>query len=143
MFCQQQPYHQVGSVIVYFCYFHSPTENTVHAPTKDVALKLFDNVKSWEEVFNYEVERFSGDALLSCEDDLVNLNKFVDNWIDIGSRIFRRHSIENQSKHRQHTEMLSLNQDVDHVHEQFKLRMTGENGLAKGLIHFINVLDNV
>ena len=39
--------------------------------------------------------------------------------------------------------MISLNQDVDHVHEQFKLRMTGENGLAKGLIHFINVLDNV
>ena len=100
-------------------------------------------MKKWEEVFNNETERFSGDVLLSCEDDMVNMNKMVDSWSDIANKIFRRHPTRDGSRKPEHEVMLTLNRNVEQVHRQFKLRMTGENGLAKGLIYFLNVLDTL
>ncbi len=100
-------------------------------------------MKRWEEVINSEIERFSGDVLLSCEDDLIKMSKMVDDWSDVASKIFRRHPTSDGSEKPERQMMSSLNHDVEKLHKEFRLRMTGENGLAKGLIHFINVFDSL
>lgn len=122
----------------------TPTEGTVHTPARPTIAKLYEDMKHWEEVFNSEVERFSGDVLLSCEDDLLKMNDMVDNWSGTALKIFRRHPNKPADKNRpEHDSMLALNKDIEKLHKNFKSRMTGENGLAKGIIHFINVLDSL
>ena len=69
----------------------TPEEGTVHPPETEYIQALFTDMKSWEETFNKESERFMGDVLLSCEDDLLQLNKCVDLWIQTASNIFLNH----------------------------------------------------
>lgn len=102
---------------------------------------LFDILKSWEEIFTSEAERFTGDILLSCEDDLLQLNTCVDLWIETAMKIFCNHPSQDGSWHAQHNAMMSLNKNVEELHKNFKLRMSGENGLARHFIHFVNHLD--
>ena len=122
----------------------TPDEGTVNPPEKPTIAKLYGDMKHWEEVFNSEIERFSGDILLSCEDDLLKMNATVDDWSEVALKIFRRHPNKIKDENRlEHELMLSLNKEIDKLHRHFKSRMTGENGLAKGIIHFINVLDTM
>lgn len=122
----------------------TPDEGTVHPPVKQTIARLYDDMKRWEEVFNMEIERFSGDVLLSCEDDLLKMNAMVDSWNEVALKIFRRHPSEDPNGNREeHDLMMSLNKEIDKFHKNLKARMTGENGVAKGMIHFINVFDSL
>ena len=44
---------------------------------------LFETFKSWEEILNSETERFSGEALLACEDSLLQMGNCVDKWTEV------------------------------------------------------------
>lgn len=37
--------------------------------------------------------------------------------------------------------MLQLNTEVDRLHQQYHLRIIGENGVAKGIIDFVNPIE--
>jgi len=127
-----------------FSAFVSPDEGVIHSPEQSTIAKLCTDMKNWEDVFNSEIERFSGDVLLSCEDSLVEMNIIVDDWNEAALKIFNQHPSVNSNERRvEHELMLSLNKEIDKLHKNIKLRMTGENGLAKGIIHFINVLDSL
>ena len=102
---------------------------------------LFNTLKQWEDIFNSEAERFTGDILLSCEDDLLQLCTCVDLWAESGVSIFANHPVQDGGLHVQHAAMLELKTKVERLHTEFKLRMSGENGIAKGIIQFINALD--
>ncbi|XP_065068274.1 axonemal dynein light chain domain-containing protein 1-like isoform X3 [Rhopilema esculentum] len=148
--CEQETYRKLNYVSKQVAYWGrqfarvvTPDEGTVHPPEKDVVTKLHEDMKRWEEVFNSEVERFSGDVLLSSEDDLVKMNRFMDSWSEVALKIFQRHPMVKNTRRPEHEAMLVLNQQVEKLHKSLRLRMTGENGLAKGLIHLINVLDGL
>eukprot|EP00794_Sanderia_malayensis_P016078 gene16078-17701_t len=113
----------------------TPDEGSVHPPDSQVVRKLNEDMKQWEEVFNTEIERFSGDVLLSYEDGLIKMSHMIDHWSDIANKIYRRHPTINGSEKPERELMLRMNHEVEKLHNQFRLRMTGENGLAKGLIH--------
>ena len=116
----------------------------VKLPEQSKIAKLCEDIKNWEEVFNSEVERFSGDILLSCEDSLINMSTVVDNWNELALKIFRNHPNAQSGENRaEHQLMMSLNVEIDKLHTNFKARMTGENGLAKGMVHFINTIDSL
>lgn len=119
----------------------TPDEGTVHPLQLTEVQTLFDVLKSWEEVFNIEAERFTGDTLLSCEDDLLQLNNCIDNWVEVALKIFANHPMQDGSNHPQHLTMLELNKKVMSLHHSFQLRMSGENGVARGIIHMVNTLD--
>ena len=121
----------------------TPDQSAVHPPETSTISKLCENMKQWDEIFTTEIERFSGDVLLSSEDDLLKMTRLVDDWTDVASKIFRRHPTKDGSQRPEHESMVLLNIEVDKLHRNIKLRMTGENGLAKGMIHFINVLDSL
>lgn len=119
----------------------TPDEGSVHPLESSNMQDLFDILKSWEEIFTSEAERFTGDILLSCEDDLLQLNTCVDLWIETAMKIFCNHPSQDGSWHAQHNAMMSLNKNVEELHKNFKLRVSGENGLARHFIHFVNHLD--
>lgn len=132
---KHNPIHQVSLLV-------RPDEGTVNVPAKEDLQNLFDVLKSWEELFNAEVERFAGDVLLACEDDLLQLTTCMDNWIESAMRLFGHHPSKDGSLHPQKVAMMDMNKKVQRLHNQLKLRMSGENGLAKGYIYFINTLDS-
>ena len=120
--------------------FYRPDEGSVHPFQEDDLQSLFDVMKSWEEVFNSEMERFSGDVLLSHEDDLLKMTSSVDAWIGCAVKVYNMHPTHDGTVQQRST-MLKLNKKVEKLHYQFQLRMNGENGLANGYISFINALD--
>lgn len=103
--------------------------------------KLFDTLKSWEDIFNQELERFTGDVLLSCEDDLLKLNNCMDNWIDVSFKVFANHPNQDGSENPNQKTMIELNKRVKQLHDYFQLRMSGENGVARGTTNLVNSLD--
>ena len=122
-------------------FYFRPDEGSVHPLDGSDIHSLFNVLKSWEEIFNSEAERFTGDILLSCEDDLLQLSTCVDLWTESAVKIFANHPVQDGDAHVQHNAMLALNRKVEKLHNEFKLRMSGENGIAKNIIHFINTLD--
>lgn len=86
------------------------------------------------------MERFSGDVLLSFEDDLLRLTSAMDAWALCASKVYNTHPTQDGTA-QQRAAMLVLNKRVERLHHRFRLRMTGENGLASGYITFINTLD--
>ena len=127
-----------------FSRFVSPDDATVQLPERSTIAKLHNDMKNWEEIFNFEVERFSGEILLSCEDNLIQMNTAVDSWNEVALTIFRQHpNVSSDERRTEHNLMISLNNEIDKLHKNFKARMTGENGLAKGIIHLINVWDGL
>ena len=133
-------YRVVAEENVYVISFFRPDEGAVHPLDKGNVQELFNVLKTWEEMFNSEAERFTGDALLSCEDDLLQLNTCVDLWVESAMKIFSNHPVQDGEIHPQQSSMNELNKTVENLHNEFKLRMSGENGLAKCFIQFINAL---
>jgi len=48
---------------------------------------LFEDLKSWEETLNQEAEHFTGETLLSCEEELHQMNREVDGWTDVALKV--------------------------------------------------------
>jgi len=48
---------------------------------------LFEDFKSWEETLNQEAEHFTGETLLSREDELYQMNRQVDGWTDVALKV--------------------------------------------------------
>ena len=130
----------ISLIILIMMLFYRPDEGSVHPFQEDDLQSLFDVMKSWEEVFNSEMERFSGDVLLSHEDDLLKMTSSVDAWIGCAVKVYNMHPTHDGTV-QQRSAMLKLSKKIEKLHYQFQLRMTGENGLANGYISFINALD--
>ena len=61
--------------------------------------------------------------------------------VETAGIIFRNHPTNEGLAHPQHITMIELNKNVEKLHNDFKLRMTGENGVMKIFITFLNNLD--
>lgn len=57
------------------------------------------------------------------------------------SQVFRRHQDEGQNI-TYNEEMSEINQGVEELHQQFQIRASGENGVAKGLIDMSNPMES-
>lgn len=53
----------------------------------------------------------------------------------------RRHQADDGTRWPQHEIMLQLNQEVDRLHQQYHVRVIGENGVAKGIIDLVNPIE--
>ena len=56
-------------------------------PDQQFIKSLFEDFKSWEETLNQEAEHFTGETLLSREDELYQMNKQVDGWTDVALKV--------------------------------------------------------
>ncbi|XP_032220070.1 axonemal dynein light chain domain-containing protein 1 [Nematostella vectensis] len=116
-------------------------DGSVTIPSQKFISDLSEDMKAWEEVFNQEAERFTGEVLLAREDELYHMNKQVDKWTDVALKVFGRHQTPEGERWPQHIEMKELNQNVDKLHQQYHVRIIGENGVAKGIIDLVNPIE--
>lgn len=56
-------------------------------PDQQFIKSLFEDFKSWEETLNLEAEHFTGETLLSREDELYQMNRQVDGWTDVALKV--------------------------------------------------------
>ncbi|KAJ7337274.1 Axonemal dynein light chain domain-containing protein 1 [Desmophyllum pertusum] len=116
-------------------------DGSVRPPDEQFIKSLFEDLKSWEETLNQEAEHFTGETLLSREDELYQMNRQVDGWTDVALKVFSRHQADDGTRWPQHEVMLQLNQEVDLLHQQYHVRIIGENGVAKGIIDLVNPIE--
>lgn len=116
-------------------------DGSVRPPDQQFIKNLFEDLKSWEETLNQEAELFTGETLLSREEELHQMNKEVDYWTDVALKIFSRHQAEDGTRLPQHEVMSLLNTEVDRLHQQYHVRIIGENGVAKGIIDLVNPIE--
>ena len=59
---------------------------------------LFEDLKSWEETLNQEAEHFTGETLLSREEELYHMNKEVDGWTDVALKVNNKQTNKQTNK---------------------------------------------
>jgi hypothetical protein len=62
-------------------------------------------------------------------------------WIDMTDRLLSRHPSANSGDNAEHQALKELFDDIYLLHSQYRIRMTGENGLAQAIIFFNNILE--
>ncbi|XP_071802778.1 axonemal dynein light chain domain-containing protein 1-like isoform X1 [Asterias amurensis] len=114
----------------------------IQAPKMEMIQTLYNDIRSWEEQLNKEVEKYGGDILLGFEEGMYTIKKQVEMWTEVALHIFNRHRPENGSDYPEHERLLQLNKECDTLHKQFHIRVNGENGSAKGFIQIANALES-
>ena len=56
-------------------------------PDEQFIRGLCEDLKLWEDVLNHVAERFTGETLLSREDELDRMNRQVDGWTDVALKV--------------------------------------------------------
>ncbi|XP_046844045.1 axonemal dynein light chain domain-containing protein 1-like isoform X2 [Xenia sp. Carnegie-2017] len=121
--------------------FISSDGGHVQVPEKILIEELLCDMKSWEEMCSKEGEKFTGGSLLSSQEHLILLYHKVEEWTDVAHKIFRRHTFCDRNVIYTE-EMMTLNKIVEKLHQQFQIRVSGENGVAKGLICISNRMES-
>ncbi|XP_033119171.1 axonemal dynein light chain domain-containing protein 1-like isoform X2 [Anneissia japonica] len=119
------------------------------APSKEVIRQLYEDLRHWEENLNKEVERFGGDVLLGHEESMYMISKQTEQWTEIAIKVFSRHKPDNGQEYPDHEKMLIMNKRTEDLKEechqlmrQFQIKVNGENGTAKRLIHLTNSMES-
>ncbi|KAK6195039.1 hypothetical protein SNE40_000555 [Patella caerulea] len=116
-------------------------EGMLVRPPDEPKMKILQSdIRAWEEILGKESETFGGDLFLSNLDALMNIRKEMEGWTDASLRVFGRHRGLDGKTHHEQTNMMNLNEEVDELLKQFNNRVTGENGVATGVIHLMNAI---
>ncbi|XP_038045386.1 axonemal dynein light chain domain-containing protein 1-like isoform X3 [Patiria miniata] len=124
---------------------HDNIQTVVQAPPMEMIQKLYDDIRSWEEQLNKEVEKYGGDILLGFEESMYTIKKQVEMWTEVALHIFNRHRPEDGSDYPEHERLMNMNKltkECDTLHKQYQIRVNGENGSAKGFIQIANALES-
>ncbi|XP_074655207.1 axonemal dynein light chain domain-containing protein 1-like [Tubulanus polymorphus] len=112
-----------------------------HVPDNDKVTEYFNTIKQWEESIGQAVEQFGGDIMLTQQETLENIRKEVEGWTDCGLIVFNRHRGEDGSPYPDHDNMMHMNSEIDDLLTQYQIRLTGENGVARGIIQLHNIIE--
>ncbi|XP_071947240.1 axonemal dynein light chain domain-containing protein 1-like isoform X2 [Antedon mediterranea] len=133
----------------------SNNNSVTKAPSKEAIRRLYDDLRHWQEHahwqnlvprismnLNKEVERFGGDILLGHEESMYKISKQTEQWTEIALKIFNRHRPDNGQEYADHENLLIMNKECDQLMRQFQIKVNGENGTAKKLIHLTNSMES-
>lgn len=112
----------------------------LHTPDHLVP-ELSESFKKWEELISKDGERFGGDMLLSNQETLNEMKREVLAWTDMALTVYRRHKPEQQDIHPLSNIMNEIGELLHDLTKQLQVRVSGENGVARGMISLQNGLD--
>ncbi|XP_025025117.1 axonemal dynein light chain domain-containing protein 1 [Python bivittatus] len=99
------------------------------------------DLKVWEKMLNDELAQYGGDVLLLRQEPLKIAIKLQKQWVDLGVALHGRHK-DLYGKMPPELKMLEeVNKDCNHLSEQYRTRINGENGSAKIVITLVNSLE--
>lgn len=73
---------------------------SVRPPDQQFIKNLFEDLKSWEETLNQEAEHFTGETLLTREEELLHMSKEVDGWTDVALKVENKNRVTKQTNKR-------------------------------------------
>jgi len=106
-------------------------DQTLMSPGKNHLTVVISNMKDCEETLSQVIDEYSGESVLSGQDSLKSLKVQVAKWTNCAITVFHRHRTE-EVIHPCHTLMLSINQQVESLINQFRSKIIGDNGVVDG-----------
>ncbi|XP_075688587.1 axonemal dynein light chain domain-containing protein 1 [Rhinoderma darwinii] len=113
-----------------------------HALQEEVAIAVLQDVKNWENMLVEEQQRFEGNNVLSGQESLKVASEFQKEWSQLGEKLLKRHQGLDGSPAPEQEAMDGLNNTIEELSEQYRIRVEGENGVAKGLTSFSSSLES-
>ncbi|XP_046906285.1 axonemal dynein light chain domain-containing protein 1 [Hypomesus transpacificus] len=104
--------------------------------------EIYDNLKKWSNEFSVQCERYGGEELISCQENLTLLAQLQDSWGEVGLELFRRHPAPDGAPPRGQEAMRELASNVSELHKQLDTRINGESGIHKQLMALAGVMDS-
>ncbi|ELK37147.1 Axonemal dynein light chain domain-containing protein 1 [Myotis davidii] len=102
---------------------------------------ILPDFKNWLKILNEDKEKFTGSSLVSKYDSLKIIKYLQENWTDVGFGIFHRHKNMEGLMPPELQHMEEIIKNTDRLYKEFKLRVTGDNGISKILLSLISTLD--
>ncbi|CAF1239746.1 unnamed protein product [Adineta steineri] len=112
-----------------------------HLPDQKKTIEYLTQTRIWEESCTREVEKFGGDTILINEERMKKADRQLKKWIDMTERLLNRHPPSNTGDNNEREALKDLFDCIFLLHGQYRVRMTGENGLASAIIFFSNALE--
>ncbi|XP_066453499.1 axonemal dynein light chain domain-containing protein 1 isoform X2 [Eleutherodactylus coqui] len=111
-----------------------------HALQEEVAIAVLQDMKNWENMLVEEEQRFEGNNVLNSQESLKVASDIQKEWSQLGEKLLRRHEGLDGNPTPEQKTMEGLNDTIEELSEQYRRRVEGENGLAKGLTSFLSSL---
>ncbi|KAI6653211.1 Axonemal dynein light chain domain-containing protein 1-like isoform X2 [Oopsacas minuta] len=108
-------------------------------PRVEEVRDLWEYVRKWEQVLSEQGDYFNGEPLVSLQDQLKQSQKCIEAWTQISLRLFQFHPGRLLEEH---SLMETTNQHFFSYQESADVRVSGENGVAEGLMRLITPLES-
>ncbi|CAF0912480.1 unnamed protein product [Adineta ricciae] len=118
-----------------------PDGKLLSIPDSKKTIEYLTQTRVWEELCTHEVEKFGGDTILVNEERMKKADRNLKRWIDMTERLLNRHPSSTTGESSEQEALKDLFDCIYLLHSQYRIRMTGENGLAQSIIFFVNVLE--
>ncbi|KAM5148096.1 axonemal dynein light chain domain-containing protein 1 [Mantella aurantiaca] len=113
-----------------------------YAVPEEMAVSALEDLKSWENMLAEEQQQFEGNKVLNSQDSLKAAADIQKEWSLLGEEVLRRHQCLDGTPAPEHKAMDELNNTIKILCEQYRRRVEGENGVARGLMTFSSSLEN-
>jgi hypothetical protein len=120
----------------------------VPIPDKSKTIEIQARLLSILELVTKEVDNFMGDSTLDIEDKLKKCDRVLFDWQQLWRRLTNRHKKgTNETINSGHDEKLSdapleiLHKNIKNLHEQYRVRIYGENGVNRNLTNLNGSID--
>jgi hypothetical protein len=103
---------------------------------------IHGQIKKIHQIVNKQAEILTGEAAIMSEDKIKKGDNYLNTMLQICSKLRLRHNpAKEQSKLDQLNKYEKIEKDVKLLHQQYKTRAIGDNGLSRHLINLNNGLD--
>nr|DBA18040.1 TPA: hypothetical protein GDO54_016335 [Pyxicephalus adspersus] len=114
-----------------------------HTILDEVAVSVLEDLKSWENMLVEEQQQFEGNKVLSSQESLKTAAEIQKEWSQLGEEVLKRHHRLDGTPAPEQKAMDDLNNTIEMLCEQYRRRVEGENGVARGLMTFLSSLSNL
>ncbi|XP_075038400.1 axonemal dynein light chain domain-containing protein 1 [Mixophyes fleayi] len=112
------------------------------AVPEEAAVSLLQDLQNWKNMLSEEQQQFEGSRVVNSQESLQAAADIQKQWSQLGEIVFKRHESVDGSPAPEHQFMEDLNNTTKQLCEQYRRRVQGDNGVARGLTSFSNSLES-
>lgn len=107
-------------------------KSSINSPDLNKMTSLLNQLKKIYEITVRDAENYSGDAVLNMDENLKKADRCLFHTVQLSNKIISRHEpAKEQAKVDKYTRYESLQTEIKQLHEQYRNRASGDNGLSK------------
>ncbi|XP_053324688.1 axonemal dynein light chain domain-containing protein 1 isoform X2 [Spea bombifrons] len=113
-----------------------------HGVPEEASKTILQDLKSWKNMANEELQQFEGNVLLNNQESLQIAAGIQKQWFQLGEKLLNRHRTMDGDQAPEQKAMEDVNNRVRQLSEQYRRRVEGENGVAGALVTFCGSLES-